>query len=367
MRILFVANPNSPHTRRWVNWFARHGHTVFVAADNPLKDPWPEVTVFDLPRFFNLPGLRWLVWALCLRVLIRRWKPDILHAHRVSAAGWLAAASGFHPQVVTPWGSDLYVHPLRSTLAAWLARFCLRRADLVTADSKDLLLAAQRYGAAPARCALVQWGVDARVFRPAPASQVDRAAYQISGSPVIFSPRACKPLYNLDQIVAAFPAVRARYPQAQLILRAFEPDPAYRAALEVQVERLGLADAMRWIGQIEPWEKIAALFQLSDLAVSVPSSDGTPGSVLEAMACGVPVIASDLPSLREWITPGENGLLFDSNDPRSIAESVIAALENKNLRDKAAGLNQEIISARAEYGQNMSKAEEFYRSVTGRQ
>jgi len=91
--------------------------------------------------------------------------------------------------------------------------------------------------------------------------------------------------------------------------------------------------------------------------------DGTPNTLLEGIACGCFPIAGDLESIREWITPNENGLLFDSNSPQSIADAIINAIENKNLRSKAAGLNQEIISVRAEYKQNMQRAEEFYKKV----
>jgi len=70
-----------------------------------------------------------------------------------------------------------------------------------------------------------------------------------------------------------------------------------------------------------------------------------------------------LESIREWITPNENGLLFDTTNPRSIADAIIEGIENKNLREKATGLNQEIIATRAEYKSNMLRAEELYNSV----
>jgi glycosyltransferase involved in cell wall biosynthesis len=81
------------------------------------------------------------------------------------------------------------------------------------------------------------------------------------------------------------------------------------------------------------------------------------------MACGCFPVAGDLQSVREWITPGKNGLLFDAETPRSIADALLTALDNKNLRAEAAGLNRDMISARAEYGKNMRRAEEFYRKV----
>ncbi len=79
------------------------------------------------------------------------------------------------------------------------------------------------------------------------------------------------------------------------------------------------------------------------------------------MACGCFPIAGDLESIREWITPNENGLLFDSTNSQSIADAIVTAIENKNLREQAAGLNREIISSRAEYKSNMLKAPMFLR------
>ncbi|HET8563634.1 MAG TPA: glycosyltransferase, partial [Candidatus Binatia bacterium] len=98
--------------------------------------------------------------------------------------------------------------------------------------------------------------------------------------------------------------------------------------------------------------------------VASPSiHDGTPNSLLEGIACGCFPVAGDLESIREWITPHENGLLFDAMDPHSIANAILTGFENKNLRSKAAGLNKKIIAARAEYQRNMQRAGAFYGQV----
>ena len=99
---------------------------------------------------------------------------------------------------------------------------------------------------------------------------------------------------------------------------------------------------------------------------SIPSlHDGTPNTLLEGIACGCFPVAGDLESIREWITPNENGLLFNSNSPQSIAEAIVIAIENTDLRKKAARLNQEIIASRAEYKHNMERVENFYRQIKG--
>jgi glycosyltransferase involved in cell wall biosynthesis len=128
------------------------------------------------------------------------------------------------------------------------------------------------------------------------------------------------------------------------------------------VRELGIEHAVELLAPL-PNREMANVYRRAQILVSPSIHDGTPNTLLEGMACGCFPAAGDLESIREWITPGENGLLFDSNDPLSIADAIIHAIENKNLRSKAAGLNQEIISARAEYVSNMHRAEEFYQKL----
>ncbi|HRJ75395.1 MAG TPA: glycosyltransferase, partial [Anaerolineales bacterium] len=84
---------------------------------------------------------------------------------------------------------------------------------------------------------------------------------------------------------------------------------------------------------------------------------------IEAMACGCFPVAGDLESIREWITYGQNGLLFDANDSQSIADAILLGLEREDLRHDAAGLNANLISAKADYEVNMKRMEEFYKSI----
>ncbi|HMD82802.1 MAG TPA: glycosyltransferase family 4 protein, partial [Anaerolineales bacterium] len=138
----------------------------------------------------------------------------------------------------------------------------------------------------------------------------------------------------------------------------------------------GESQARQWISELDighavellplmPYTQMAHAFRRAQVVVSPSIHDGTPNTLIEGIACGCFPIAGDLESIREWITPNENGLLCDPNDPQSIASAMISAIEDKDLRNKAAKLNQEIISSRAEYDQNMERVEQFYKTVTG--
>jgi glycosyltransferase involved in cell wall biosynthesis len=111
--------------------------------------------------------------------------------------------------------------------------------------------------------------------------------------------------------------------------------------------------------------QMAEAFRGAQIVVSPAIHDGTPNTLLEGLACGCFPVAGDLESIREWITHGQNGLLVNPNDPQSIADGILLAIQREDLRKEAAGLNAKLISARAEYGMNMKKVGEFYKTVIG--
>jgi len=114
-----------------------------------------------------------------------------------------------------------------------------------------------------------------------------------------------------------------------------------------------------------PHKEMGDIFRSAQIVVSPSVHDGTPNSLIEAMACGCFPVAGDLESIREWITHGKNGLLMDSTAPQSVADAILLGLEREDLRLDAAGLNTKLISAKADYGVNMKKVEEFYSAVGG--
>jgi glycosyltransferase involved in cell wall biosynthesis len=94
---------------------------------------------------------------------------------------------------------------------------------------------------------------------------------------------------------------------------------------------------------------MAELFRSSQVVVSPSTHDGTPNTLLESMACGCFPIAGDIESLREWITPGLNGLLVDLVESRALSEATLIALRSPELRAQAAQHNWQLVLERAEY------------------
>jgi glycosyltransferase involved in cell wall biosynthesis len=112
-----------------------------------------------------------------------------------------------------------------------------------------------------------------------------------------------------------------------------------------------------------PQTELAGLFRAAQVVVSPTTHDGTPNSLLEAMACGCFPVAGDLESIREWITPPKNGLLFDAADPQALADAILRGLNEPDLRQQAAHINAALIAERAEYSRSMARAAGFYEQL----
>jgi len=201
-----------------------------------------------------------------------------------------------------------------------------------------------------------------REFIDGAAMSVNARPHDLSRPPVVLSTRSLDtPLYNVDTIVRAMARVRERVPAAQLIVAG---DGRLRPRLEALARRLGLSEVVRFAGALSQ-EALRDALTDAKVFVSVPSSDGTSVALLQAMAAGCFPIVSDLPSQRELVD-GERGLRVPVRDGTALAQAIIRALEEHDLRRAAVEANRRFVE---EYGlleTNMAKMEAWYYRMAGR-
>ena len=360
LRLAYLADPNSVHTRRWIGFFADRGHEVhlLVGIDDEVRPGLHDrVQVHRYRRFDRrrLPLLSSLQSRAALRALLARLRPDVLHAHYISRYGWQARLSGFHPYVVTPWGSDLFVTPpRRSNRARLWARWTLRSANLVTVMSTQMEEAVVAMGARRDRVRRVQFGVDTTRFTPAPTARqgFDRRFF--------FSPRALRPLYQHTTVLEAMAALPA---DIGLVMSGRNADPVYRSRLETQAATLGLTSRLTIIDEIDD-DMMLTLYRTCMAVISVPRSDGLPVTVLEAMACGSPVVGSDLPAVRELLQPVSPRLIVPVGDAQGLADAMLAVLDmSPDERSMIGGGLRSRVVAEADQATNMVRMEGLYRQL----
>ena len=291
---VLVVGTGSIHLRRFVAGLCAVGQRVVLASD-------AEQRLIDdrlvLEQFRVDLSLRNLGLAATLSRSIARWRPQVLHVHQAGGAAWHAARAAARsgvPLIITLWGSDV----LRLHEWNWLHRLAvrraLRRAAAWTADARALLDAAQGI-CGPDAGALREW-IPIGIDPPAPAAAAPR-------EPRVLSCRLHKPLYRIDAIVRAF----ARLPDTR---RGWILEVAGAGSETAALQQLaqGLGRRVEFTGMLAP-AQLALAYRRCALFVSVPESDGTSVSLLEAMAAGCLPVLSDLPANREWVRDGLNGLL----------------------------------------------------------
>jgi len=288
-----------------------------------------------------------------LRGFIEEVQPDLVHAMRIPYEGMISAdAYTGVPLVVSIWGNDFTLHAPSTPMMRHYTNWAMQVADAVHADCQRDIRLAKVWGFSEDKPHLVapgNGGIRSDVFYPN-AKPVEE--------PVILNPRGVRPYVRNDSFFKAIPLVLEKHPNAKFLCTGMEGESqAMEWAKDLNIEH-----AVELLPQV-PNMEMANVYRRAQILVSPSIHDGTPNTLLEGMACGCFPVVGDLESIREWITPNENGLLFDSTNPQSLADSIIQGIENKNLRSKAAGINQDIISARAEYKSNMLKAEDFYNIV----
>ncbi|MBM3264455.1 MAG: glycosyltransferase [candidate division Zixibacteria bacterium] len=355
MKICY-SGPKNLHTERWVTFFAHRGHEVHLIVDEPVAYEGVIVHSLDLKQE---KSIGYFVRKLKgLKRALREIRPDLLHTHYITGEGYVSALAGFHPYVVSIWGNDIYLRPHTRFEEKWFTRFVLKRADLITADSHDQIDAAVRLGADRRKGRVIQWGVDLDTFRPTDGEEV-RARLGIGTAPLVLSQRKFLPMYHIDVILHAFTDILRTLPDANMIITG---SGVYEEDIRSLVARLELEPRVHFTGYV-PYDQLPAYISAADVSVSVPSSDGTAMTLLEAMACGTPLIVSDLPSNREWIQDGVNGFVVPVGDRAKLADRLLTLLADPPLRERFRAYNLSLVRRRANRNVHMELMEAIYAAL----
>jgi len=251
------------------------------------------------------------------------------------------------------------VNAKKSPLQKHLIKYALKKADLVTCTSSLLKEAIVDLGITPDKVKVAFLGVDTRKFSP---GQKDEALMQELGivdSPVVISTRLFKPIYDLETLIKAIPLVLQEIPETKFLFAGYGEQHIY---LERLASDLKIAGSIRFVGEV-PHDILPRYLTTSDVYVSTSLSDGTPQSLLEAMASGLAPVVSDIPPNRLWIRDGENGYLFPLGDHKSLADRITYLLKKSEVRRAFGSANREIAKEKAEYEKRMADVERMYQEL----
>lgn len=247
------------------------------------------------------------------------------------------------PKVVgLSWGFDMHELQAQDDLR-WLPRL----SGLVV-DSDPTMHIALQCGMHESQLTFLPWGVDLDHFTP------QGPLFDLSSLPlkptsrVLLSLRAHEPIYRVDEIINAFAQVQEDHADLVLLIG---HSGSLTPQLRAQVTELGLDDRVFFIASVDE-SQVAELMRASVGYVSASEVDGTSVTLLQAMACGTPVIASDSPGNLSWVSPN-TGFLFHVGSVTQLAAALSQALTMDVTRRTDAALA--LVRNRADWHANLSR------------
>lgn len=390
MRILFVGFPDSIHTARWINQLVNEKWDIhlFPVHDGPVHAELNGITVHSFfstwPAINNerviRKGLRWpilsgrgkiktilektapgfAVDSARLAQTIQSLKPDALHVLEMQHAGYLTLkslnllrADAVPPCIYSSWGSDLYRYGCKSDHEVRIRDF-LARCDYHIADCHRDLELARKFGFRGESLGVFPAGGGFEL------QHIQQFRRPIEGRNVI-ALKGYQGERLLGRALRALDALR----MCPDLLKRYEV-VVYSADREVSQELRQIAKTTEIrISELpySPHNKMIKLMGRSRVAISIGLTDGTPLSLLEAMAMGAFPIQSDTVSTAEWIDNGRNGLLVRPEDPEAIAAALRQALSEDALIKNAAEINSQIIAQRVDAAVTTPQVIELYKKV----
>jgi L-malate glycosyltransferase len=352
--ICYLASANVSHTTKWAEYFVARGHQVHVISFEPGPCLPPDVHFHQLrPRTGN--GLRYFLAARETRQLIEHIKPTLLHAHYATGYGTLGRLSRFRPYVVSVWGSDVFDFPRTSALHRVLVKLNLNSADHVCSTSH--VMARETIQLCDRPITVTPFGVDCSAFRR-------RNGQILKDEFVIGTVKTLEPKYGIEYLIRGFALLKERYSGPRRLRLVIAGQGFLKESLQQLTRELGISAETEFMGFV-PHEQVSdVLNRLSVFAApSIMDSESFGVAVVEASACELPVVVSDVGGLPEVVKSGVTGFVVPPRDPEAIAAAFIALLENDELRKEMGRAGRKLVEENYEWLENASRMERVYDSV----
>jgi len=305
--------------------------------------------------------LGFILFRLKILFLLKKLNPDMVHAQGVGIGicGFLAKKLFKKNYVVWNRGyAVLYSSRLFDRVSS---RLVLKNADAVIALTKDMKKEIQRR-ICNRHVFVIPNGIDLSEFE-GPSLVRTRSELHINPAErIILFVGRLRPEKAVEYLIEAMNVIGQECPMARLLIVG---DGKERQNLESLVTKLDLGKGINFVGEV-PHEEVPVYMAASDVFVLSSLSEGFPSVLLEAMAAGLPVVATNVKGLSEIIEEGENGFLVEPRDPEGIAEKVLQFLGDDDLRQRISRNNKKKVREYSWEGV-IDRIEEVYASLNASQ
>ena len=355
MRICFISLGTFTHIGAYLDYFRQAGHDVIFISLSPSPERGVPTYNVGLGTRYSETAGKWKypISMIRARRLLKRLKPDIVHAHYATSAGLAALICGFHPTIVTAHGSDLTLG-IKSRIWRPLLRRIFQHADCVNAVSQDLAQMVVSLGIETNKVETLTPGIDTDEF-----AFVQRGAPDLSQGLRIVCTRRLEPVFDHQTIINALAMLNEKGIKFDMTIVG---DGSARDELKQRVHAAGLDGRVSFAGKVDN-ARLPEILRRHDVYLSASLWDGTSLSLLEAMAMGLFPIVSNIKANAAWLNHNVDGLLHKAGDAEDLAKCIMQLCSHPQLAVEAAGCNREKVVRSASRRANMKRLEGIYREL----
>jgi glycosyltransferase involved in cell wall biosynthesis len=338
-KLLLVGGSNgNAHLKNYYHLVADYFHEVLIVTNHEIDYEAFRVLNFGLKNPCELfKSIREM------RRIIIDFNPDIIHIHQANAYGFITnyANNRCIPTVLTTWGSDVLTLPKRSLFDKWMVKYSLRKATEITADAQ--FMADTIHGlVAKVPVTVANFGVEIQSIEEG-----------LERKNIIYSNRMHESLYQIDQIISQLADFLSKNTDWKLHIAA---SGTQTETLQQLAEEKLPKESFQFLG-FQAGKDNQQNYLTSRIYVSIPITDGTSISLLEALAYGCLPIVSDLPANREWIEDGVNGIISSGDLSKDVER--LLHMDESSVQER----NKTIIDQNATKDSNRKKFLAIYDAI----
>lgn len=360
MKILYFSLGYSTHDHRFLKAISDGGHEVcFVQLEGNARQ------IEDRPIPEGVTQVHWkggrepFAWSklpalvMDFKRLLRDLKPDLVHAGPIQTCAFIAVLAGARPTLTMSWGFDLMDDVHKGWMWEFATKYTLKRSTFFTSDADVTKDKAVAYGMDPEKTIVFPWGVDLEHFNVRTFKRSNVETF------TLFCNRSWETRYGVDVLARAFVKVAQQKVNVDLILLS---GGSQGANIRRILQNGGVLDRVTFGGQVSQTD-LPRWYHMADVYISPSHVDGSSVSLMDALACGLPCLVSDIPANKEWIVEGENGWLFRDGDADHLAEKILAAMSQRENLPEIGRASRRSAEMRADWKKNAEALMQVYRSL----
>lgn len=353
MRIMIIGPESSTHSKRWATAMNSRGHEVMLVSPANERDVVRELDDKIQIEYLSIGGnLGYFLNIPQLLKIYRRFKPDVVNAHYASGNGTMVRLASLRPVVLSCWGSDLYEFPYRSNINRWILKKNLKYADAVASTSKGMVVEARKILENDIDITVTPFGVYPEVFK--------RDKKDNNTRPVIGIVKYLEPIYDIELLIRSF-AVLKQIVDCDPELHIYGGGTLYEE-LVLLTKELNVNDSVKFFDTI-PNSEVPAALNTFDIFVNCSKHESFGVTVVEAMACELPVVVTKTAGYCEIVDNGENGIILEDRNPSTMANALARLLNDESLRKKLGQSAREKVVKEYNWNENITVMEKLYEAV----